>query len=158
MPKVECFLPVDAELQTIWTVLLDRIEHPERYMAGVESCDFKENTETYAVREILIQGVPLTERITIDEHQGMVRYELLNHPLFSGDVYHELIPPDSADPKAKPVVRFRMDWMPATQEAKALEATVQSELETSLRQAVQYVKDMAERLEQQQSPTRTPSS
>src|SRR5690606_2426484 len=101
------------ELQTIWTVLLDRIEHPDRYMGGVESFRFTENTEDYAVREVTMPGgMILAEKITIDERQGAVCYQLLDHPLFEGHVYNELIPPDPTEPKAKPIVRFRMDWEP----------------------------------------------
>jgi hypothetical protein len=112
MPKLEYFVPVDAELQTIWDVLLDRIEHPDRYLAGVEAFSFPESEADYAVREVVIEGAPLRERITIDERTGEVRYQLLEHPFFTGEVYNELIPPADDDLKAKPLVRFRMDWEP----------------------------------------------
>lgn len=151
MPKLEYFIPVDASLQTIWSVLLDRIEHPDRYLAGVESFSFPESEEDYAVREVIMQGMPLTERITIDERQGEVRYQLIDHPLFTGDVYNALIPPDVADPKAKPVVQFRMDWQPLNDEAEIVEAECRADLQASLQQAVNYVRDLAEHLEKQQA-------
>jgi hypothetical protein len=141
---------VDASLQTIWNVLLDRIEHPDRYLAGVESFSFPESEEDYAIREVVIQGAPLRERITIDERQGEVRYQLLDHPLFVGDVYNSLIPPAEDDPKAKPVVQFRMDWQPLNAEAEAVEIEARDVLEESLQQAIQYVRDLAEHLEKQQ--------
>jgi hypothetical protein len=150
MPKLEYHVPVDASLQTIWNVLLDRIEHPDRYLAGVESFSFPESTEDYAVREVAIQGVMLKERITIDERQGEVRYVLLEHPLFSGEVYNALIPPAEDDPKAKPVIQFRMDWQPLNEEAQAAEVEYKDVLEDSLKQAVNYVKDLAEHLEKQE--------
>ena len=149
MPKIEYFAPVDASLQTIWNVLLDRIEHPDRYMQGVDSFQFVESTEDYAVREILIQNFPLRERITIDERLGEVRYELLEHPLFRGDVYNALIPPAEDDPKAKPVVQFRMDWQPLNEEGQAVDVAGKEVLEESLKQAVHYVRDLAEHLEKQ---------
>lgn len=150
MPKIEAHLPVDASLQTIWNVLLDRIEHPDRYLAGVESFSFPESEEDYAIREVLIQGATLRERITIDERQGEVRYQLLEHPLFVGDVYNSLIPPAEDDPKAKPVVQFRMDWQPLNAEAEAVEIEARDVLEESLQQAIQYVRDLAEHLEKQE--------
>ncbi len=151
MPKFEYFTPVDASLQTIWNVLLDRIENPDRYQGGVDSFSFPESEEDYAVREILIQGIPLRERITIDERQGEVRYQLIDHPLFSGDVYNALIPADEHDPKARPVVQFRMDWRPLNNEAEIVEAESREALEESLKQAVHYVRDLAEHLEKQAS-------
>lgn len=147
MPKLEYFVPVNASLQTIWEVLLDRIEHPERYMQGIDSFDFVESTEDYAVRELRLQGFPLRERITIDERLGEVRYALQDHPLFQGDVYNALIPPASDDPKALPVVQFRMDWQPLNPEAQATEAESREALEESLKAAVHYVRDLAEHIE-----------
>lgn len=147
MPKLEYFTPVNAALQTIWNVLLDRVEHPDRYMQGVESFSFVESTEEYAVREILIQGFPLRERITIDERMGEVRYQLVEHPLFQGDVYNALIPPAIDDPKATPVVQFRMDWQPLNEEGEAVDVTGREVLEESLKQAVRYVRDLAEHME-----------
>ena len=150
MPKLEYHAPVDASLQTIWNVLLDRIEHPDRYLAGVESFSFPESEEEYAVREVMIQGVMLKERITIDERQGEVRYVLLEHPLFSGEVFNALIPAAKDDPKAKPIIQFRMDWQPLNEEAQAAEVEYREVLEDSLKQAVNYVKDLAEHLEKQE--------
>jgi hypothetical protein len=151
MPQLTYHVPVDAELQTIWNVLLDRIEHPDRYLAGVESFSFPESEEDYAVREVLIGGMPLKERITIDERLGEVRYELLEHPLCTGDVYNALIPPAEDDPKAKPVVQFRMNWQPLNEDARAVEQEVLPVLEASLKDAVHYVRDLSEHIEKQQS-------
>jgi hypothetical protein len=150
MPKLVYFVPVDAELQTIWDVLLDRIEHPDRYLAGVESFSFPESEPDYAVREVMIEGTPLKERITVDERVGEVRYELVEHPFFQGEVYNALIPPAADDPKAKPVVQFRMDWQPLNEEAHAVESEVLPALEASLKDAVHYVRDLAEHMQKQQ--------
>ena len=149
MPKIDYYVPVDAALQTIWEVLLDRIEHPDRYLAGLESFSFPEGNEEYAIREVIIHGQPLKERITIDERQGEIRYQLMDDPLFAGDVYNALIPPDETDPKAKPIVQFRMDWRPLSPEAAAMEREAEQAIQESLQQAVNYVRDLAEHLEKQ---------
>lgn len=168
MPKVDYFTPVEASLQTIWDVLLDRIEHPDRYQAGVQSFSFPQSEDDYAVREIILESGSgqenperIVEKITIDERQGEVRYQLLDHPLFTGDVYTALIPPAQDDPNARPVVQFRMDWQPLNAEAESLEALSAQVLEESLKQAVDYVKSLAEHLEKQaasQNHSNAPSS
>lgn len=150
MPKLEHFEAVDADLQTIWRVLLDRIENPQRYLAGVESFDFPESTEEYAIRDVVFEGVTLRERITIDEQQGEVRYELVDHPLYVGDVVNALIPPAPNDPKAKPVVQFRMNWQPRNSEAETLDVEAGAVMQESMRDAVHFVKEMAEKLEARQ--------
>jgi hypothetical protein len=147
MPKLEAFVPVDADLQTIWRVLLDRIENPARYTVGVEQCHFVENTEDYAVRDLEMNGMVLRERISIDEAQGEVLYELVDHPLYSGTVVNALIPPDRNDPKAKPVVQFRMNWKPLTSDAQTLDSQNHALIEDSLKQGVHYVRDLAEHLQ-----------
>ncbi len=151
MPKLDYDTPINADLQTIWNVLLDRIEHPDRYLAGVDSFSFPESKADYAVREVIIQGLPLRERITIDERQGEIRYQLIDHPLFTGDVYNALIPPASDDPKATPIVQFRMDWQPLNSEAEVLEIESREVLETSLKDAVHYVRDLAQHIEKTQT-------
>ena len=151
MPKIDYYVPVDASLQTIWDVLLDRIEHPDRYLSGLESFTFPEGNEDYAIREVIMSGQPLRERITINERQGEVRYELVDHPLFAGDVYNALIPPDSDDMRAKPIVQFRMDWRPLSPEAAGLETEARQAIEESLQQAVHYVRDLAEHMEKQRA-------
>jgi len=151
MPKIDYYVPVDASLQTIWEVLLDRIEHPDRYLAGLESFSFPEGNEEYAIREVVINGQPLKERITIDERQGEIRYQLLDDPFFAGDVYNALIPPDERDIKAKPIVQFRMDWRPLSPEAAAMEQDAAQAIQESLQQAVNYVRDLAEHMEKQQA-------
>ena len=148
MLKLEYFEPVAADLQIIWSVLLDRIERPESYMAGEVSCEFLENGEDFAVRELNLGGFPLRERITIDERMGEVRYQLVDHPLFEGDVYNSLIPPAANDPKATPVVQFRMHWQPRNAEGEAIALESREMMEASLKEAVHYVRQMAEHLEQ----------
>ena len=128
---------------------LDRIESPDRYLASVESFSFPESTEDYAIREIVMNGASLKERITIDERAGEIRYALLDHPLFTGEVVNALIPPASDDPKATPVVQFRMDWRPLNEEAGALESEMLPAMEASLKDAVHYVRDLAEHRSQQ---------
>ncbi|MEM0951216.1 MAG: AtaL-like protein [Cyanobacteria bacterium P01_H01_bin.74] len=171
MPNVEHFEPIQASLQVIWTVLLDRIENPERYMAGIASCTFLENTDTYAVRQVVMTNpgnasenadetdtaaVTLKEKITIDEAQGSVCYTLIDHALYNGQVYNKLIPPAEDDEKASPVVLFEMQWTPKTPEVVEIEDQVAPELRQSMVLAVQYVKSMAEQLEQESQKTGNP--
>ena len=147
MPHLKAHMAVDADLQTIWRVLLDKIENPKRYLLGVDEVSFPESTEEYAVREMTMQGQTLKERITIDERQGEVHFELLDHPFYAGKVINALIPPAEDDPKAKPVVQFRMDWEPLNDEAQLLDQQAAGPMQESLEDAVRYVKEMAEKLQ-----------
>jgi Domain of unknown function (DUF1857) len=147
MPKLDTHVAIDADLQTIWRVLLDRIENPDRYVQGVESYEFVENTDDYAVRDLNIGGLILREKISINEEQGEVRYQLVDHPLYAGDVINALIPADPKDPKAKNVVQFRMNWEPLTDEAIAIDRESQSFIQEGLKQGIEFVKNIAEHMQ-----------
>jgi hypothetical protein len=151
MPHVTYHLGVNAPLQTIWNVLIDRIEHPERYQGGVKATPFIEGDEHYAIREIDLGEITIKEKITINEKEGEITYQLLEDPLFTGEVKNSLIPPAEDDKKATPVVQFTMDWHPLNNEAEALEVEQREELEESIHQAVQYVKDLAEHMAKSQA-------
>ena len=152
MPKIAFDMPVNADLQTIWNVLLDKIEHPERYQAGVEATRFPESTDTYAIREIqLPDNTVVKERITIDERMGEVRYELLDDAMFTGEVKNNLIPPAGDDPRAMPIVQFTMDWRPRNKEAMELELEFIPQLEASIQEGVRFIKDLAEHMQTQQA-------
>jgi len=147
MPKLDTHVAVDAELQTIWRVMLDRIENPDRYVMGVESCVFVENTDDYALRDLNIGGLVLRERISINEEMGEVRYQLVDHPLYAGDVINALVPADPKDPKAKNVVQFRMNWEPLNDEAVAIDRDNKTFIEEGLKQGIEYVRNIAEHMQ-----------
>jgi hypothetical protein len=150
MPKLDTFVAVDAELQTIWRVMLDRIENPDRYVMGVESCVFVENTDDYAIRDLNIGGLVLRERISINEEMGEVKYQLVDHPLYAGDVINALVPADPKDPKAKNVVQFRMNWEPLNDEAVTIDRDNQSFIQEGLKQGIEYVKNIAEHMQSEE--------
>jgi len=149
MPKLDTHVAVDAELQTIWRVMLDRIENPDRYVMGVESCVFVENTDDYVLRDLNIGGLVLRERISINEEMGEVRYQLVDHPLYAGDVINALVPADPKDPKARNVVQFRMNWEPLNDEAVAIDRDNKTFIEEGLKQGIEYVKNIAEHMQRE---------
>ncbi|MEB3287139.1 MAG: AtaL-like protein [Vampirovibrionales bacterium] len=152
MPHVSCSQPVEADIQTIWRVFMDKIENPDRYMAYVKETRFLEDADDYVVREICTEDMSLQERITLDERLGEVRFQLLNHPLFSGEVLHQIVPPAleaSGENIPSAVVKVTMDWTPKNEEAKAVERTARADIEQSIEEATLYIKRMAEQLERQ---------
>jgi len=150
MPKLDTHVAIDAELQTIWRVMLDRIENPDRYVMGVQSCVFVENTDDYAIRDLNIGGLVLRERISINEEMGEVKYQLVDHPLYAGDVINALVPADPKDPKAKNVVQFRMSWEPLNDEAVAIDRDNQTFIQEGLKQGIEYVKNIAEHMQSEE--------
>lgn len=146
MPHVTASQTVDADIHTIWKVFLDKIENPARYMAHVQETRFLEDTDQYVVREICTENMSLQERITLDEQMGEVRFTLLNHPLFEGEVLHQIVPPS---PGARPMVKVIMDWKPKTPEAEVIERDAKADIAQNIEEATLYIKRMAEQLAKQ---------
>ena len=149
MPHATVSVPVEASMQLLWKILLDKIEHPERYMAEVKETEFLEDTDDYAVREIRTSDMSLQEKITVNEMMGEVRFSLLNHPFFEGDVIHLIQPPSPENPDPHPTLTITMDWKPKNDEARQIEALYQQQLDADIAQAADHIKKLAEHLEQQ---------
>lgn len=147
MPNVSCSLAVEADIQTIWRVFLDKVEHPERYMAHVEKTSFVEDTDEYAIREIATSDMTLREKITLNEREGEVIFTLLDHPFFEGDVKHAIIPPAKDLVNGLPVVSVTMDWKPKNKEAQMIETAGRHELKVHVEEATKHIKQVAEHLQ-----------
>lgn len=144
MPVLEASIAIDAPLQSIWEILLDRIQSPERYMAGVDACTFPEDTPEYAIREVSIGEMLLREQIRVNEREGSISYELVENELFTGFVYNRLIPPATDDPRATPMVQFEMNWHPINIDAETVEIEIKPIMIESLQESLAYIKALAE--------------
>lgn len=144
MPNVTCSQAVEADIQSIWRVFLDKVEHPQRYMAHVLETRFVEDQPDYVIREIDTEDMTLREKITLDERLGEVKFELIDHPLFTGHVLHAIIPPVPDLKNGLPVVTLTMDWTPKNEEGRAVEQAAQAEIVQNIEEATLYIKRMAE--------------
>lgn len=144
MPHVTCSEVVETDIQTLWQVFLDKVENPQRYMQFVKETRFPEDTEDYVVREIITDDMTLTEKITLDEKMGEVKFELVDHPLFEGYVLHAIVPPDASNRESKPVVTVTMNWTPKNQEGRAIEAQAANDIRTGIEDATKHLKLVAE--------------
>ncbi|MGE0200265.1 MAG: AtaL-like protein [Candidatus Melainabacteria bacterium] len=153
MPHVTYSLAVEADIQDIWRVFLDKIEHPERYMALVKETRFLEDTETHILREIVTEDMALQEKITLNENMGLVDFALMNHPLFEGSVSHQITPALSAPNQQHPLITLTMDWQPKNDTARQMEDLAAGQLQEHIEEAARHIKSMAEHLRVAASPS-----
>lgn len=144
MPHVTCSETVNTDIHTLWKVFLDKVENPERYMQFVKETRFPEDNEEYVIREIITEDMTLTEKITLDEKMGEVKFELMDHPLFDGYVTHSIVPPDESSPDSKPVVTVTMNWTPKNNEGRAIEAQAAHDIRSGIEDATKHLKLVAE--------------
>ncbi len=95
------------------------------------------------MREIKTEDMALREKILVNESQGEVIFELLNHPLFVGTVVHSLRPPEGS--QSAPVLTITMNWRPLNPEGEAVEKGAGQDIQVGIEEAVKFLKAVAER-------------
>jgi len=82
---------VHSEHKTLWNMLIDRLQHPERYMLGVSEARITEQGEDEFLSEMTLHGEPVKERVLVRPYDGELRHELLEHPQFTGFIARKIV-------------------------------------------------------------------
>ncbi|MEG4207186.1 DUF1857 family protein [Microcoleus sp. Pol7_A1] len=140
MPHSTFSSPVNASLTTLWKILVEKLENPRSYIPDVEEVNFYEQNENGMLREIKVRGMILKERITINEQAREIKSTLVDHPLFSGDIFNKIELPskNSSDPL---ILTFSRDWYPLNEEAEKVN---EAELAAHMQQVLLHTKKLAE--------------
>ncbi|HEY6872461.1 MAG TPA: AtaL-like protein [Geobacteraceae bacterium] len=91
---------VHAQIETVWKLLLDRVENPQHYLHGVDGVQIIERSEAGIVREISWEGKTIRERIVPDRDHCRVTSELLEHPLYRGTTVTRAVSTAAQNPMA----------------------------------------------------------
>lgn len=98
---------IDATSETVWAVLLDKMEHPQRYMEDALDSEILVRGRLSVVRELVLPGgVTFRERISADLEAGTITYTLLDHPVYEGTVINQVTPATGGGVD----VAFTLDW------------------------------------------------
>ncbi|CAF1339363.1 unnamed protein product [Rotaria magnacalcarata] len=68
--------------------LLDKIEHPEKYVQGIRHVEILENENNHLLRILQFEDdkwQELKELIVHDKSSGIIVYRLVDHPYFQGE-------------------------------------------------------------------------
>lgn len=143
MRQITFSTEVHAPFETIWKLMLDRIEHPQDYLPGAENARIVERHENHLIREVKTRGMVLRERVAIDRNAFEIRYTLMDHPLFSGTVTHRAVPRSRQSPVSPVELTMVVDWVPKNEEA---EQTIRQNMPSEIQQEVLSLKEEAEAL------------
>lgn len=137
---------VHAEHETLWKLLLDRLQHPERYLPGISEVRVLENSDQLMVRELKQHGETVREHITINPHAGELRHELLEHPQFTGVIVTRILRSARQSPVAPQTLEYDIELQRksfSTQGVVKGEAEIVADLEVEM----QRLKSRAEETE-----------
>lgn len=154
MRKISCSCEVHAALDTVWKLLIEKVEQPQSYMPGVVQSRILQHYGNGVLREIKGDGMLIKEKVVIDKSHGEVHYFLLEHPLFTGRVVNRVVPSSVQSPVAPQVLTIEVDWIPKDEQAEQL---IQNVIPDQIQSEVLTLKQRAEAMEREEAmPLATP--
>ncbi|MFT5134163.1 MAG: hypothetical protein ACI9SC_002636 [Gammaproteobacteria bacterium] len=133
--------PVKASIETLWSVLKDKAENPGRYVPGfIESEVLEQNADSMLCR-LHTDRFDIVERITIDETNHTVYFDLLDHPDVTGLLTNKI--EKALSEEGYPILSYAYDWQ---QRRSGEDADDMSDI---VQNALQRAKEFAEQREQE---------
>lgn len=107
MPTHQVSSRVDASPDTVWAVLLDKMDHPQRYIEDALDAEIlSRNPEGVVRRLVLPGGVAFRERIAADPGTRTITFTLLDHPVYEGTVLNRMLATEDGGVE----LAFELDW------------------------------------------------
>jgi uncharacterized protein (DUF302 family) len=154
MRKISYSCEVHAALDTVWKLLIEKVEQPQSYMPGVGQSRILQHYGNGVLREIKGAGLLIKEKVVIDKIHGEIHYFLLEHPLFTGRVVNRVVASSVQSPVAPQILTIEVDWTPKGEQAEQL---IQSAIPEQIQREVLMLKQRAEAMEREESlPLTTP--
>jgi len=126
---------VHAEHDTLWSLLLDRLQNPERFTPGVTEVRVLEKADFMTVRELRLHGDLVRERVTVHPAESEIRHELLEHPQFTGSIVTRVVRTARQSPVAPQHLEYALELTPKSLLVKGVvhgEAEIVADLEAEM--------------------------
>ena len=126
---------VNSTFETLWILLLDKVHHPDKTIKEIIHVDILEKYDDGILRQMQALGMIIKERITIDEQNKIIRFDLIENSMFTGYFLNKVEGYDG-----KLTLIYEQNWIPITPQARELE----TKLPQILINGVQEMKELAE--------------
>ena len=127
---------VNSTFETLWILLLDKVHHPDKTIKEITHVDILEKYDDGVLRQMQALGMIIKERITINEQNKIVRFNLIENSMFTGYFLNKVEGYDG-----KLTLIYEQNWIPITPQARELE----TKLPQILINGVQEMKELAEK-------------
>lgn len=142
MRKITYSTNIRARLETVWNLMVDRIEHPS--LPGVKEVRVTERGEGYLVREVRARWLMIQERVIVDQGKHEITFKMEEHPLFNGSVVMRVVALSRQSPVAPVQLTMEVNWIPKQEEA---ERTILETMPSEIQQEVLGIKEEAETID-----------
>ena len=127
---------INSTFETLWTLLLDKVQHPDRTIKEVTHVEVLEKYDDGILRQMQALGMTIKERITINKQNKIVRFDLIENSMFTGYFLNKVEGYDG-----KLTLIYEQNWVPITPQARELE----TKFPQILINGVQEMKELAEK-------------
>ncbi len=139
MPKTSHSVRVRAPLERLWSLLLDQIDNPGKFLSDVRAVEILERQPGFTLRRTRTADLEVVERITVFEKRHEIDFVLIDHPLYAGQVRNkvaELV--ETERPGLSLTLTCALDWRRKDGKADDLDMT------DAVRQTVERIKALSE--------------
>ena len=127
---------VNSTFETLWILLLDKVHHPDKTIKEIIHVDILEKYDDGVLRQMQALGMIIKERITIDEQNKIIRFDLIENSMFTGYFLNKVEGYDG-----KLTLIYEQSWIPITPQSRELE----TKFPQILINGVQEMKELAEK-------------
>lgn len=131
---------IEAPPETVWALLVDKVEHPQRYLEGVLDYRILDRGEDWVLRELEVPDILFRERVQLDAASGTVTFTLEDHPCCEGRILNRMMP----GPDGTVDLEFLLDW-----QVRPGHVRRSADPEPLIRSALEHLKQIAEELARQ---------
>ena len=127
---------INATLEILWILLLDKVQHPDITIKEITHVEVLQKYDDGILRQMHALGMTIREKITIDEQNKIIRFDLIENPMFTGYFINKI-----EDSDEKLTLIYEQNWIPITPQAMELE----TKFPQILIKGVQEMKELAEK-------------
>ena len=127
---------INATFEILWILLLDKVQHPDITIKEITHVEVLQKYDDGILRQMHTLGMTIRERITIDEQNKIIRFDLIENPMFTGYFINKI-----EDSDEKLTLIYEQNLIPITPQAKELE----TKFPQILIKGVQEMKELAEK-------------
>lgn len=137
---------VHSEHKTLWNLLIDRLQHPERYLLGVSEARLTEESQDVLISEMVLHGESVKELVLIRPYDGELRHELLEHPQFTGTIVRKIVKTARQSPVAPLYLEYDLELLRKSLKVQGV-VRGEEEIVTDLETEMQKIRSRAEEID-----------
>lgn len=94
MSDIKFRCTINAPLDSIWSTLMDEIEHPDSYNGGILGAAVLERFHDGILRSIQVPDADIREKVVFNFDRKTIESRLVGHPSLVGRIVKVIVPQD----------------------------------------------------------------